>query len=202
MNKKLSALIFCMLITGMCISNLKAQKDGPKPQTQETAQSEEEKLAAKRAALVEKTAQALKSKEWTIYVTVKPAAEKKPAVIETDALTFTDRIVMSKNLSARGYSKNGSNYSLSVSDDGISAVWETMQMHENEQDIVFLRGELNIKSEVMAGGIVYKSGKGKSESHPYATVKPVEMAPLESIAAAAAGKPEESKKSKNNKEKK
>lgn len=200
MNKKLSALALCMLITGVCVSGLRAQKDVSKPQAQETAQSEEE-LALKRAALVEKTVQTLKSKEWTIYVTVKPAIEKKPALIETDALTFTDRIVLSKNLSARGYSKNGSNYSLSVSDDGMSAVWETMQMHENGQDIAFLRGELNIKSDVMAGGIVFKSAKGKSESHPYTTVKPAEMAPVESIAAAAAGKPEESKKSKNKKEK-
>lgn len=202
MTKIFFTLITCILITGLCAGSVRAQKNKPKPAAKDAALIDEEKLAAKRAALTEKTRQVLQSKEWTIYVTTKPAIEKKPAVVETDVFTFTERTVLSKNLSAQGYAKSGSNYSLNVSDDGISAVWETMQLHENEQDIVFLRGELNVKSSIMVGGIVYKPSKGKSESHPYTTVKPVEMALSESIAAVATKEAEESKKSKNKKEKK
>lgn len=184
------ALFLCMLVAGVRVSNVKAQKNKPIPEKKDAALTEEEKLAAERTAFAEKATQMLKGKEWTVYVTVKPATENKPTVIETDTFTFTERTVLSKNLSARGYARNGSNYSLSVSDDGSAAVWETMQLHENEKDIVFLRGELNINADVMAGGIVYKNSSGKSESHSYTTIEPIEAVP------AVIKQPEEPKKSK------
>lgn len=178
MNRKISTLIMCMFISGVFTSSANAQKKESHPAKQEKAVSEEEALAAKRAALAEKVAQLLRGREWEVYVTVKQATEKKPAVIETDAFTFTERTVLSKNLSAQGYAKNGSNYSLSVSDDGINAVWETMQLHENEKDMAFLRGELNVNSAIMTGGITYKYSDGKSVSYSYASIKPVETVPV------------------------
>lgn len=194
MNKKIFTLLLCVFISGICVSNLKARKHEPKPEAQDTALLEEEKLAAKRAALAEKTKQVLKSKEWMIYVTLRPATEKKPAEIETDAFLFTDRTVSSKNLSAQGYAKNGSNYSLSVADDGASAVWETMQTHENGQDIAFLRGELNLGLKVMQGAIVYKFSKGEGATHPYTTVKPAQEAAPELTAAPVPEAAKETKK--------
>ncbi|OGX27127.1 MAG: hypothetical protein A3J51_03100 [Omnitrophica WOR_2 bacterium RIFCSPHIGHO2_02_FULL_45_21] len=192
MNRKFFTLLLFMLIAAVWTGNLKAQKNKAKPAAQEAALREEERLAAKRAALMEKAQQMLKGREWAIYVTVKPAAEKNPAVIETDSLIFTDLTVLSKNLSDQGYAKNGSNYSLSAGDKGI-VVWETMQRHENGQDRAFLRGELNLNSGIMGGAIVHKLGK-ETATHYYSTVSPVEVASPPVISVPAAGEPEESKK--------
>lgn len=178
MSKKVFTLLLCMFISSIFLSSANAQKKESHPAKQEKkALNDEEVLAAKRAALTEKTVRILKGKEWVIYVMVKPATEKKPAVIETDTLNFTERTVLSSSLSAKGYAKNGSNYSLSVSDDGTFAVWETMQLHENEKDMAFLRGELNLKNGVMVGSVVYKYSDGRGESYAYTTIKPVEAAP-------------------------
>lgn len=193
MNKKFVILLFCALSTGICvfIDNAGAQKE-PKPAAQAPALTGEEKLAQQRAVFTEKARQALTGKEWAVYVTAKPATEKKPAVIETDTLSFTERTVLSKNLSSQGYSKGGSNYALSVADDGSGAVWETMQMRENEMDIAYLRGELDLKSGVMRGSILYKSAQGKDVSCGYSTIAPI----AETAPEPAQKKAEEGKKSK------
>lgn len=136
----------------------------------------------------------LKGREWAVYVTVEPAAGKSPAVIETDALIFTERTVLSKNLTAHGYSKNGSNYSLRIADNGIAS-WETMQLNENGQDIAFPRGELNINSGIMQGAIIYKPSNGKEIAQAYSTIKPQDVS-LEPTAAATSEKTEETVKSK------
>lgn len=191
MNKRFLASVLCVLLTGIYVASTKAQKE-LKPVVQEVTLTPEEKLAAKRAVFTEKAIQILMSKEWAIYVTVKPVTERKPAVIETDTLAFTGRTVLSKNLSSQGYSKGGSNYALSVADDGSQAVWETMQMHENEKDIVYLRGELDLKSAAMSGSVLYKSPQEKDRSCAYSTIAPA----VKAVTEPAPEKTEESKKSK------
>lgn len=200
MNKRFLTLLLCVLLTGIYTTSTKAQK-ALKPAAQEVTLTPEEKLAAKRAVFTEKAIQMLKSKEWAIYVTVKPATEKRTAVIETDTLAFTDRTVLSKNLSSQGYSKGGSNYSLSVADDGSAAVWETMQMQENEKNIAFLRGELDLTSRAMRGSIVYKSDKSIGASYGYTTIEPAAQAISESPSVSGTPKTEETKKSKKRGEK-
>ena len=157
MNKKIYAVLLCICAGFLVLasaSGLMAQEDP--------------KLAAKRAALMQKAKQALTGREWIIYVTIKPATAKEAEVIETDALTFADRTVLSKNLSTQGYSKNGSNYSLWVADDG-SFTWETMQLNEETQDIAFLKGEF--RGSVMTGVIVYKPVKGEGATYYYTSQK-------------------------------
>jgi hypothetical protein len=197
MNKKNFTVVSAVLmyvLAGLMSADLMAQtKNKSEAAAEKAALAEGKKLAAKRAALTEKSTQMLKSREWAIYVTIKPATEKSPAVIEADTLIFTDRTVLSKNLAAQGYSKNGSNYSLSVSDSGIAS-WETMQLNDNGQDIAFLRGDLNINSEIMQGAIIYKPSKGNEMAQAYSTIKPQETA-LEPAGVSTAEKTEETAKS-------
>lgn len=178
MNKKNFAVVLAVLayvLVGALNVDLMAQtKKKSEVLAEKAALAEQEKLAAKRAALREKAIQVLKGREWAVYVTVEPAAGKSPAVIKTDTLIFTERTVLSKDLTAQGYSKNGSNYSLSAADNGI-ATWETMQLNENGQDIAFLRGELNINSGSMQGAIIYRPSKGKEIAQAYSTIKPQDV---------------------------
>lgn len=156
MDKKIYAAIICICASVfLAAGNLTAQEDP--------------KIAAKRAALMEKAKQVLLAREWIVYVMVKPATQKAPAVVETDSFVFTDRTVLSRNLSAQGYSKSGSNYSLWVADDG-GITWETMQFDQDTQNIAFLRGEVH--DGAMTGAVTYKPVKGKSETHPYSTMAP------------------------------
>ena len=154
--KKIFALAICAaLAAAVALPILYAQEDPA--------------VVAKRAAIMEKAKQTLASHQWTIYLTIKPATQRSRAVIETDVLTFGDGTVLSQNLSSQGYAKNGSNYSMFPSDDG-TVVFETMQMHENEKDIAFLRGEL--RGNVLVGAVVMKPQKGEQKVFPYSSVSP------------------------------
>lgn len=130
--------------------------------------------AAVQAQMAAKIKQALTAKEWTVYVVKVAATRNSSAVVETDVLTFTDRTVISKNLVAAGYSKTGSNYALRVGSDGAS-VWETMQMHENEKDMVFLRGELPPDCGSMIGSMTYQSPKGMGKTDNFSTYMPASL---------------------------
>lgn len=139
--------------------------------------AEDPKLAAARAQMAAKIKQALTAKEWTVYVVKVAATKNSPAVVEQDVVTFTDRTVTFKNLAASGYSKTGSNYALRVGNDG-SSIWETMQMHENEKDIVFLRGELPKDCGYMTGSMVYQwPAKGTEKTELFSTYMPQPPAP-------------------------
>lgn len=180
MNKKLLAVtlaVFVYALDGAMNVNLMAQtKSKAEIAAEKAALAEQERLAAKRQALTKKAAQLLNGKQWSVYVTAQPATGKSAAAIETDIFIFADYTVKSQNLSALGYAKNGSNYSLRVADNG-TATWETMQLHENGQDIVFLRGELDTGSGTMQGVIIYKPSKGSEKACPYSTIKPQEAEP-------------------------
>lgn len=139
--------------------------------------AEDPKLAAARAQMASKIKQALTAKEWTVYVVKAAATKNSPAIVEQDVATFTDRTVTFKNLVASGYSKTGSNYALRVGNDG-SSIWETMQMHENEKDIVFLRGELPKDCGYMTGSMVYQwPAKGTEKTELFSTYMPQPTAP-------------------------
>ncbi len=125
---------------------------------------------AMKAQMTAKIKAALTGKEWTVYIVKTGATAKSPAIYETDVLTFTDRTVVSKNLVANKYS-NGSNYALRVGSDGLS-VWETMQMHENGKDLVFLRGELPKDCSSMTGAMIYQSPKGSEKTEIFSTSAP------------------------------
>lgn len=157
MVKKIYAVLLCICAGFLVMAN-----------TSGLMAQEDPKLAAKRVALMQKAKQVLTAREWIIYVTIKPVTAKEAEVIETDALTFTDRTVLSKNLSTQGYSKKGSNYSLWVADDG-SFTWETMQLNEETQDIAFLKGEF--RGSVMTGVIVYKPVKAEGATYYYTSQK-------------------------------
>lgn len=200
MNKKFfvsSLVVFACVLDATMSVNLMAQaKDKASAAAEKAALEQAERLEAQRAALMDKVIQMLKSREWVVYVIAQPASGKSPEAIEADTLVFTDRTVKSHNLFAQGYAKDGSNYSLRIADNG-TASWETMQLNENGQDIVFLRGELDSASGIMQGAIIYRPSKGKEKSCPYSTIKPQETA-LEPIGASAgakdAGTAEKSKK--------
>lgn len=177
MNKKffvsLLVLLACVLDATMSVNLMAQAKDKASAAAEKAALAEKERLEAQRAALTDKVMQMLKSREWVMYVTAQSSSGKSPEVIEADTLVFTDRTVKSQNLFVQGYAKDGSNYSLRIADNGIAS-WETMQLNENGQDIVFLRGELDSSSGIMQGAIIYRPSKGKEKSCPYSSIKPQE----------------------------
>jgi len=129
------------------------------------AQTDEAKKALLKG-LELKARQTLKSQEWTIYLVPLEVSKKEKPTMETDILTFTDMKVKSQNLSAKGYGE--SNYSLHMQEDG-TAVWETMQVNENE-DLVFLRGDL--KGNQMTGVISMQPKKGARRDYSFSTAMP------------------------------
>ena len=108
-----------------------------------------------------------------VYTTAQYEGKKKKKTTEgTDVLTFTDRTVKSKNLAAMGYTTGGSNYSITaVGFDG-SYTWETMQKHENREDVAYLRGDF--RGGVMTGSMDVKSKKRGRTVYRFTTVAPTE----------------------------
>lgn len=112
--------------------------------------------------LTAKIKTALISNPWPIYVTYQQMVKGTlKSSIEEDILTFTEEAVLSKNLSAQGYSKDGSSYKVKIGADE-SYIWESIMLHENQKDIVLLKGEL--KNGVMEGMIVYQPQDGPSKT--------------------------------------
>ena len=130
------------------------------------AQTTEEAKKALLKGLELKARQTLKSQEWTVYLVPLELSKKEKPTVEIDILTFTDMKVKSNNLSSKGYGE--SNYSLRVQEDG-TAVWETMQVNENE-DLVFLRGDL--KGNQMSGIISMQPKKGTRKDYSFSTTMP------------------------------
>ncbi|MBU1124893.1 MAG: hypothetical protein KKC84_02615 [Candidatus Omnitrophica bacterium] len=113
---------------------------------------------------LEKGKKTLESKEWVVYVTLEDS--KRPKT-EEDVFTFKDGTIASRNLLAKGYGP--SNFSLNVQEDGI-AIWETMQVKENEGTI-FFRGEL-LGDGNMRGAMGTKPKKGTRASYWFTTIRP------------------------------
>ena len=107
---------------------------------------------------------------WTIYVISKEMVKQKlKSEVKIDSLTFTESSVLSKNLSTEGYSKDGSSYKIKIGADGFY-IWESIQLHENQKDIVFLKGTL--KNGEMTGVIVYQPEGGQGRTYNFTTVQP------------------------------
>lgn len=112
---------------------------------------EEEKKIAERRKKVEERLKELNGSEWEM--TVKPHAGKEKEY--KDVFTFQDKQVSSKKLSARGFLST--NYTITIPDDGETAVWETMKT--GKEGVVFIRGEW-VKDK-MTGAISEQLDEGK-----------------------------------------
>lgn len=117
-----------------------------------------------KTQMIENSKATLESKEWAIFLspTVSQSGRRVKGG-EGEVLTFKDGKVSAKGLVLRGYPE--SNFTLSVQSDGI-AVWETMQVNENE-GIIFLRGEL--KDTGMKGVISNQPMKGEKSTANFST---------------------------------
>jgi len=108
--------------------------------------------------------------QWTIYVISKEMVKQElKSEVGIDSLAFTESSVLSKNLSTQGYSKDGSSYKIKIGADGF-CIWESIQLHENQKDIVLLKGEL--KNGVMTGVIVYQQEGGQGRTCNFTTIQP------------------------------
>lgn len=114
--------------------------------------------------------------QWTIYVISREMIKQElKSEIEADSLIFTESSVLSKNLSTQGYSKDGSGYKVKIGPAGGAYAWEAIMLHENQKDIVLLKGEL--KNGVMTGVIVYQQGGGQGRTCNFTTIRPETMDP-------------------------
>ena len=121
-------------------------------------------------AMIENIKSALTANPWTIYVIYQNMIKGEiVSSVETDILTFTQDYVLSQNLASGGYSKGGSSYKVRVDAQGAYA-WESIQLHENQIDVVILKGEL--KAGEMKGVIVYQPQGKPGETVNFTTVKP------------------------------
>lgn len=108
-------------------------------------------------------------KLWTIYVTYRYTMKGEiKSKIEPDILTFTKDTVISEHLSAQGYSKDGSSYKVKIGPAGDTYIWEAIMLHENQKDIVLLKGEL--KNGVMTGVIIYQPQDGPAKTCNFTTI--------------------------------
>lgn len=113
---------------------------------------------------------ALTSHPWILYVIYQSSINGKTASsLETDTLAFTQDTVLSHNLASQGYAKEGSGYKVKAGAIG-EYVWESIQLHENQADIVLLKGEL--KDGIMKGVIVYQPQGGPAKTAIFTTVRP------------------------------
>lgn len=105
---------------------------------------------------------ALISRPWPIYVTCQQMVKGTlKSLVEEDLLIFTEGAVLSSSLPVQGYSKDGSGYKVNIGPDGGTYIWEAVMLHENQKDIVLLKGEL--KNGVMTGVIIYQPQDGLSK---------------------------------------
>ena len=109
-------------------------------------------------ALEVKIRDALSNRSWAIYHSYKP-----------DILTFTEDTVLSDNLAEEGYSKNGSSYKVKIGTDG-AYIWQAIMLHENQKDMVLLKGEL--RNGIMTGVIVYQPRDGTVKIGNFTTLPP------------------------------
>ena len=135
---------------------------GPAPQKKTRQEKAAEELRQERLAEAQGT---ISVQEWVIYLTPKEPT-KKPT-IETDILMFSEGKLTTKNLSTQGYIS--SNYRLDIDDAG-TITWETMQVNEEIESLVFLRGEL--KEGVMTGAVIRQPKEGKKQTYYYSTLMP------------------------------
>lgn len=119
--------------------------------------------------LTAKIKTALISKPWPIYVTYQQMVKGTvKSSVEEDLLTFTEDAVLSENLSAQGYSKDGSSYKVKIGPAGDTYIWESIMLHKNQKDIVMLKGEL--KNGVMTGDIIYQPEGAPAKTCNFTTI--------------------------------
>lgn len=100
----------------------------------------------------------LSNRSWAIYHSY-----------NSDVLTFTKDTVLSDSLAEEGYSKNGSSYKVNIDADG-AYIWQAIMLHENQKDIVLLKGEL--RNGMMTGVIVYQPQDGTVKIVNFTTLPP------------------------------
>lgn len=160
--KKLTVIAAaCVVSVSMTASAAPAaEKDKKK---HEIAQQQQPALTDQQRADISAAAvQKLTGQKWTIYLYV---SGSRVSSYETDTLTFAGGGVSSDNLTLKQFS--GSNYSLSVQDDG-AAVWETVQRNP-DNDIAMWRGEL--RGEMLVGTMTLRS-QGVTKSYNFSTAMP------------------------------
>jgi hypothetical protein len=169
--KVLWSFFVCLFLVLLYIQQSTAQIDPVRsnparrdaPSSARTSNGVDPKLTAKIKT-------ALTSKPWPIYVIYQQMVKGTvKSSVKEDLLTFTEEAALSKNLSAQGYSKDGSSYKVKIGADG-SYIWESIMLHENQKDIVMLKGEL--KNGVMKGVVVYQPQGGPSKTCNFRTNPP------------------------------
>ena len=147
-TKILRSFFVCLFLILICIQPSTAQVD-PK--------------------LTAKVKTALISRPWPIYVTCQQMVKGTlKSQVEEDLLIFTEGAVLSSSLPVQGYSKDGSGYKVNIGPDGGTYIWEAVMLHENQKDIVLLKGEL--KNGVMTGVIIYQPQDGLSKICNFTTI--------------------------------
>ena len=143
MKKIIIALIavsFIVLVTGAVFAA---------PQQQTVTQTVSQTPTAKLEEIIAKKKAELNGKEWTVEL--KPMSGKGKA--ETDVISFAEDKVMSKNLTALGYS--ATNFTVRLEEDG-TVIWETMQTSEKD-GMAFWRGD--IATDGVMRGVLSKRDK-------------------------------------------
>ena len=105
----------------------------------------------------------LKTKAWIVYLKPGDGAKLKGG---TDIMSFgNNMMVTSKLLLGKGYEE--SQYGMRVHDNG-TAIWETMQLHEDTKEPAFLQG--NLKDGEMTGLIFIRPEEDPSETYYFSTI--------------------------------
>lgn len=129
----------------------------------------EHSMAQVNPKLAAKIKAELTGKSWPVYVSLQQLVKGAlKSSVEEDLIVFTENAVVSGNLSAQGYAKSGSGYKVKLNADGDTYVWEAVMLHENQKDIVLLKGEL--KNGVMTGVMIYQVQGSAAKTYNFTTI--------------------------------
>jgi len=159
MKNVIVSMIIVLMVMGVAFAETK--KKQPAPQQQTVTQTVSQTPTAKLEEIIAKKKAELNGKEWTVEL--KPMSGKGKA--ETDVISFAEDKVMSKNLTALGYS--ATNFTVRLEEDG-TVIWETMQTSEKD-GMAFWRGDIGTDG-VMRGVLSKRDKKDNAYDFSFVSV--------------------------------
>ncbi len=166
MRRVIAGMIAAGMVVGYAGFATAADKDAKKKKVVEAPKLSDQQ----RTQFAEQSVRTLNSQPWKIYIFPQGGVA---GTVETDILTFSGTSVVSENLKAKGFS--GSNYSLTVQDDG-SATWETVQ-RDAKNDFAMWRGDL--RGDGLQGIVNMRTAAGVSVNREFSTLMP-KLSPAQS----------------------
>jgi hypothetical protein len=160
-----SRIVVCAIVVSVTASAHAATVDKPVRKRSEANESVQRPALTEqqRAQIAVQATQKLTAEPWSIYIFPQGSS---PESATSETLTFTNTGVEAKGMKAKGY--NGSNYSLTIQDDG-AAVWETVQ-RDADNNFLMWRGEL--RGEGMNGIVSQRSASGASIVYSFSSAMP------------------------------